>query len=228
MREIEFVMRVREGSKQSNGAPRYRALAQEEAARHAAHEDRRAEAARTEAAKFFYDLRRGLRLARVAVANRLGTEPDVIEALETGSLDSLPPWQEIVRIVTGYTHMVALDPRPVLNALHFALSNHYRQLAGQSWLQKARRKAAGWPANFDQPRQNRPYALTWAAGLSLPIVLVLSFMITSGLHASQMPQPLVSMFGLDKKAQAETEKKLEGLVWIDVADPRERRGDKLR
>ncbi len=221
-------MRNREGLRQRHGAPRYQALAQEEAARHAAYEERRAEAARSEAAKFFYDLRRGLRLARVAVANHLNTEPEIVEALETGSLERLPPWQETVRIVSIYTQMVALDPRPVLNALHFALSHHHRQLAGQSWLQRARRKASGWPAAFDRPRQTRPHALTWAAGLSLPVVLLLSFMITSGLHAHQLPQPIVSMFGLDKAAQAETVKKLEGLVWIDVADPRERRADKLR
>ena len=68
-------MRERPPSRRGNAAPRYDRVAADDAVRIAAYNERAAAAARHEAARFFYDLRQGLRLARVAVANRLGDPP---------------------------------------------------------------------------------------------------------------------------------------------------------
>lgn len=191
------------------------------------HDDLRAEAARTQTARFFYDLRRGLRLARVAVANRVGTEPSVIEALETGNLGALPPWPQTLHIVTDYARLVHLDPRPVLHALHFAVSHHQQMLANEGLAKRIYRKLSRFPHAIGQAQHQRGHVLTWAAGVAVPAVLVGSLALTSGIQASQLPRPLASMLGFDQASRAESIKRLEGLVWIDVADPRQRRGDKL-
>lgn len=220
-------MRGREGSGRPVAAPRYRAVAGEVAAHDAAHDDLRAEAARTQAARFFYDLRRGLRMARVAIANRVGTDASVIEALETGNLGALPPWPQTLRIVTDYARLVQLDPRPVLHALHFAISHRQQMLANEGLAKRLYRKLCSIPRAFGEAHHQRSHALTWAAGVGVPAVLMGSLALTSGLQASQLPRPLASMLGFDNAARAESIKRLEGLVWIDAADPRQRRGDKL-
>jgi hypothetical protein len=220
-------MRVREGSRQSVAAPRYRAAAGEQAAHAAVHDDLRAEAARTQVARFFYDLRRGLRMARVAIANRIGTDPGVIEALETGNLAALPPWPQTLNIVTNYARLVHLDPRPVLNALHFAMSHRQQMLAKEGLVKRLYRKLAGVSRAFSEAHHQRSHVLTWAAGIGVPAVLMGSLALTSGLQASQLPRPLASMLGFDQASRAESIKRLEGLVWIDATDPRQRRGDKL-
>ncbi len=220
-------MRAREGKRRPNSAPRYQALAGETAARAAAHDARRAEAARLESARFFHDLRRGLRMARVAIANRVGTDPEVIEALEAGAIDRLPPWPATMRIVTNYAGLVQLDPRPVLHALHFAMMHRQQVLARESWLQRLRRKLSASRSSSGAGQHGHSTTLTWVAGVGVPAVLVGSLMLTSGLQASQLPGPLASMFGLERATRAESIKRLEGLVWIDAADPRKRRGDKL-
>jgi transcriptional regulator with XRE-family HTH domain len=62
----------------------------------------------------FRDLRRILRLSIPDLAARLGTRLDVIAALERGEISRLPPWPETVRVVTGFTSLARIDPRPVL------------------------------------------------------------------------------------------------------------------
>jgi transcriptional regulator with XRE-family HTH domain len=62
----------------------------------------------------FRDLRRILRLSLPELAARLGTRIDVVTALERGDIRRLPPWPETVRVVTGFTSLARIDPRPVL------------------------------------------------------------------------------------------------------------------
>jgi len=62
----------------------------------------------------FRDLRRILRLSLPDLAARLGTRIDVVTALERGEIGRLPPWPETVRVVTGFTSLARIDPRPVL------------------------------------------------------------------------------------------------------------------
>lgn len=166
-------------------------------------------------------------MARVAVANRIGCDASVIEALETGNLGALPAWPQTVRVVTAYTHIVQLDPRPVLHALHFAHSHHQHMLASEGFAKRLYRKVMGATAASGDNRQRSSRVLTWAAGIGGPAVLMGSLAIASGLQASQLSGSLASMFGIEQGSRAESIKRLEGLMWIDAADPRQRRGDKL-
>jgi len=74
--------------------------------------------AAAESAGLFRDLRRVLKLSLPQIALRLGTRIEVIEALETGNARRLPPWPETVRVVTAYTGLARIDPRPVLAIIH--------------------------------------------------------------------------------------------------------------
>lgn len=65
----------------------------------------------------FRDLRRILKLPLPELAARLGTRIDVVSALERGEIGRLPPWPETVRVVTGFTSMARIDPRPVLGII---------------------------------------------------------------------------------------------------------------
>jgi hypothetical protein len=71
----------------------------------------------TETARFFFELRRYLRLSTSEVAHRVGTHPNIIVALEAGRIDGLPVWSETARIVTAYIGLARLDPRPALERL---------------------------------------------------------------------------------------------------------------
>ncbi len=68
-------------------------------------------------ARFFMDLRRALRLTLPQAAHYLKVHTGVLEALETGQVEYLPPWPQTVQIVMGYTSMAGVDGRPVLNAI---------------------------------------------------------------------------------------------------------------
>jgi hypothetical protein len=62
-------------------------------------------------------LRRYLRLSIAAVAQRVGTRPEIIAALEAGQIEALPVWSETARIVAAYIGLANLDPRPALDRL---------------------------------------------------------------------------------------------------------------
>jgi transcriptional regulator with XRE-family HTH domain len=79
----------------------------------------------------FRDLRRALNISLPELASRLGTRIDVLNALEKGDLSRLPPWPETARIVAEFTAMGKIDPRPVLGVLS-------QQMAGSATLGKAR------------------------------------------------------------------------------------------
>lgn len=70
-----------------------------------------------EAAQFFFVLRGFLHLSIESAADLLGTEPQVIWALETGKIDALPSWPEVERLVEAYTGLANCDPGPVLAVL---------------------------------------------------------------------------------------------------------------
>jgi hypothetical protein len=68
-------------------------------------------------ARFFIDLRQALRLTVPQAAQYLQVRPEVVEALETGQVEYLPPWQETSAIVMTYTSMAGVNGRPALNAI---------------------------------------------------------------------------------------------------------------
>jgi len=70
-----------------------------------------------EAAALFRRIRQFTGLSVAQLAQRLYTAPAVIEALESGTLGRLPPWPELVLVVSGFTALAGIDPRPVLTTL---------------------------------------------------------------------------------------------------------------
>ena len=67
--------------------------------------------------KLFRDLRRCLKLSIPELARRLETRIETIEALENGLVRRLPPWRETVRVVSAFTLLAKIDPRPVLKVI---------------------------------------------------------------------------------------------------------------
>jgi transcriptional regulator with XRE-family HTH domain len=68
-------------------------------------------------ARLLGDARRVLGLSEEALAMRLGVEPGVVRALESGRLAELPRWDETARVVSTLLNALSIDPRPVLHAL---------------------------------------------------------------------------------------------------------------
>jgi hypothetical protein len=68
-------------------------------------------------ARFFIDLRQALRLTVPQAAYYLSVQPEVVEALETGQVEYLPPWSETSAIIMTYTSMAGVSGRQVLNAI---------------------------------------------------------------------------------------------------------------
>jgi hypothetical protein len=68
-------------------------------------------------ARFFIDLRQALRLTVPQAAYYLTVQPEVVEALETGQVEHLPPWEETSAIIMTYTSMANVNGRPILNAI---------------------------------------------------------------------------------------------------------------
>jgi hypothetical protein len=74
-----------------------------------------------EVAELFRDLRAATTLTEMDLAGRLGTRPDVVQALEQGALYALPPWPETCRVVNAYGAMLNLDVRPLLRRIYAQL-----------------------------------------------------------------------------------------------------------
>lgn len=188
-------------------------------------------------ARFFTDLRRALRLTLPQAAYYLQVHTSIVEALETGQVEYLPPWPQTVQIVMGYASMAGIDGRPVLNAIGNLIvmlqptpekstasegphaGSHFLR-AGSAIANGARRL----PMDAMHQIRQRPQRALYA--LSLPLFILLF------LHASifeVVAQPFssavqhVSVYFQEHFAPVQ-----DGLRWIDVSDPRSRRTDKLQ
>ena len=188
-------------------------------------------------ARFFTDLRRALRLTLPQAAYHLQVHTSMIEALETGQVEYLPPWPQTVQIVMGYASMAGIDGRPALNAIGNLIvmlqptpekspasegphaGSHFLR-AGSAIANGARRL----PMDAMHQIRQRPQRALYA--LSLPLFILLF------LHASifeVVAQPFssavqhVSVYFQEHFAPVQ-----DGLRWIDVSDPRSRRTDKLQ
>jgi hypothetical protein len=74
-----------------------------------------------EVAELFRDLRAATALSEMELAARIGTRPEVVQALEQGALQALPPWAETCRVVNAYGTMLNLDVRPLLRRIYAQL-----------------------------------------------------------------------------------------------------------
>jgi Helix-turn-helix domain len=192
---------------------------------------------RSNISRLFWDLRNALRMTPHQAAAQLQTRVDIIEALETGQFELLPQGPETARIVMTYTGMAGIDGRPVLAALADLMrdaaaraqpsrsqsSQRLRQ-AGTAFANGAKRLPAG---ALKQVRE-RPDRAFYA--VSLPLGIVLLLLNTSVLQAAfnHVPRPVARLAqNVRQYFQVEFAPVREGLRWIEVDDPRRRRGDKL-
>ena len=202
---------------------------------------------RSNIARFFIDLRRVMKITPYQAASHLVTPVETFEALETGTIERLPSWPETSRIVMAYTSIAGVDGRPVLSAIADEMrlvdqANAARvaaaQRLSQSRFQVERLRQAGTavangvrrlPKGAMQQVRERPDRALYA--VSLPLGLVLLLLNTTILQSafSHMPRPIARM-AVDVRQFFEVAfaPVHEGLRWIDVDDPRARRGDKLR
>jgi hypothetical protein len=203
-----------------------------------------------EVARFFRDLRGALRLNPAQAAQALSTRVDIIAALETGLIGSLPPWPETCRIVRTYAGFAGLDPRPVLHSLEQLFVEAPRvapvrtprrprlpQLGRQGApILKAigggSRRAAEAARNVRDvvnEHAGKPGMALFTVTMGIALILLITQTAVLEAAVSQLPP---SMKRIVRGAQNYVIVRLapvrDGLRWIDVPDPRTRRSDKLQ
>ncbi|MGQ0457394.1 MAG: helix-turn-helix domain-containing protein [Hyphomicrobium sp.] len=190
--------------------------------------------------RYFLELRSALRLTPHQAAVHLQAHPDIVETLEAGRIDALPPWPETVRIVTAYAAMAGADGRPALSLIADTLSVIAQDI---SVAQPVARLAAPAPASAStrsQPKGRIRHAV--AAGARLPqdairgarrrpdrafyaISLPLGLLLLATLNSPGLTRARTSVGDYFRVQFASFH---EGFRWIEVSDPRVRRGDKLQ
>ncbi len=186
-------------------------------------------------ARYFLDLRTALRLSPSRVAALLQTSPDVIYALERGTLEDLPAWPQVERVIISYATMAGIDGRPVLALIAETLGPMARRepalegppqrllaaptgRGGAARLRGAAIAARRFPQEAFEGARARPHRVFYA--LSLPL-----FLMIVALNTSAMTRALTSMSDYFRAHFAEVR---EGHRWIEVSNPRSRRADKLQ
>jgi hypothetical protein len=196
-----------------------------------------------EVGKIFRNMRAALKVPRAALARRLATTPAVIDSFEAGAVTALPHWRETERIVRSYCDLLRFDPEPVLwrlrSQLQAAAASYARAAPPQlppPPSERAAARGAGPPVASAAPvRPRRRRRARTLFVLSTPIVLVAT-LVYLGQSASKpvyqaialLPMPIAGpvragfdyLLGLTMPSR-------DGLTWIDVADPRSRKVDKL-
>lgn len=198
---------------------------------------------RAEIARFFGDLRRTLRLTLPQVATHFRVGHEVLEALETGHVEYLPPSHETARFIMAYTAAGRIDGRAVLGAIGRLVSkierdgynapvpvqpsrpavNRRRQIlqAGSAIAHNASRL----PKGAIEHMRRRPDRAFYA--LSLPLgFLLLALNMGPLAHVTRPFSASVEWFS--GYFQEHFGAVRDGLRYIEVDDPRSRRGDKLQ
>ena len=178
---------------------------------------------------FFLQLRQYLGLTPVQVAAHLKTHPEVIAALETGTLSRLPSWPQTHQLVWAYAAMASIDPTPALHSLQFHFvavtageSTPEPQAAPPARMVAIRKFLTSW-----MPRRWPIWRIA-AVGVALMIAGLgtQSSMVEAAM--TNLPAPLGGAVRYAKDAILfKTSRKFEGMTWIDVDNPRTRRADKL-
>ena len=198
-------------------------------------------------ARFFRELRRSLQITPHQAAAHLLTQVEVIAALEAGDTTHLPPWPETQRIVMTYAGWASIDGRPLLSAiasLHgpqklvrpAAANSTARRVPLQVSTERLRRAgnalaegAKRLPRDAIHKAKERPVRTLYT--LSLPIAGLILLLNTTLLQSAvvNLPTSFVHLLkGGREMLTAYWAPVREGLRWIDVDDPRARRGDKLQ
>lgn len=186
-----------------------------------------------------------------AMAGRLGTTTNVIRALEKGQLLALPPWPETRRIVDQWVSGAGLDPRPALTSLASTLqaARDNATSGTKSGSKRAKKAATATSAAGNEPAKKRPWPRFArrlpAMSLSLPpsrvmrwggLVVALAAVWSAATQTAVVAGAVARLPAPAERAVRSISDYLairfapvrEGHRWIDVEDPRSRRGDKLR
>ncbi|MGD9785313.1 MAG: hypothetical protein AB7U49_11570 [Hyphomicrobiaceae bacterium] len=184
-------------------------------------------------------VREGERLDEVALAWFLEVPLDTVRALESGSLAVLPPWPETERTVRRWLGLAGLDPAPSLSELKAAVSAH----GGRT---RAAATDAGAMADVTPVERRRPASrmavalanrrmpsrpARWAIGGLVLLVAAWGIgretLVVAGAVGETPPARGIVQRVSDYLAItfAPTQ---AGHRWIDVANPRTRRTDKLQ
>lgn len=202
-----------------------------------------------EVARFFHDLRGVLRLTPMQAADALATRVDIVSALEAGQIGALPPWPETCRIVRTYAGFAGLDPRPVLHVLEQLFVASPRDPAAAIAARPRRpnlgqgmpilkaiggggRKAAEAARNVHRvvnDHAGRPGMALFTVTLGVALIVLITQTAVLEAAVSQLP-PSMKRFvrGAQNYVIVRLAPVRDGLRWIDVPDPRTRRGDKLQ
>ncbi len=208
-------------------------------------------------AQLFRDLRRLKQQSIPNIAAIFHTHVDAIQALEQGDVARLPPWPETVRLVSAYTASAGIDAGPVLDLMRYRLEQlvqlHKPAVARSEppaviakirttstrmsdWVGAASSRAgsAMLAARTSAPiealrRLRRPSGRLMVAlvGLLLVVGTVSSATMLQA-SVSGLPRPVSGLLrGIRDFVVWQMAPIREGHRWIEVDDPRSRRGDKL-
>lgn len=194
-----------------------------------------------ECGHFFRGLIGYLGVSRTELALRLECNAHSLEALERGDIGGLPPWPETVRIVTGLTAPAGIDPRPALRLLGQRWKASSEAPAGRPfrmprvppWAALARQTAAavlnGARARLFETRLSLR-AWVYAAAIAAPLAFaVFAARPAAFVEAASVPETFAGLFRETREfVLYQIAPQRDGLRWIEVDDPRLRRGDKLR
>jgi hypothetical protein len=195
----------------------------------------------------FTRMRQTMNVSRETIARRLATRASTIDDFEAGAITALPNWKETNRIVRGYCELLRLDPEPILWRIRSHLEAVANQVRAPRPAPVAARPASvrpdGMPASMVRERTEtgRPQAarrrrrVRTLFTLSAPIVL-LAGMVFAAQAVPQVVYPALAFLPdqveLPVRAGLEylvllTASRRDGLRWIEVADPKIRKADKL-
>ncbi|MDX2202118.1 MAG: helix-turn-helix domain-containing protein [Hyphomicrobiaceae bacterium] len=195
--------------------------------------------------KIFANMRAAMKVSRETIARRLATTGAVIEALESGTIASFPHHRETARIVRGYCDLLKLDPEPIL----WRIRSHYHASGLPMGLLQPEARPQPEPAATPPTVTTQRTVRTRGGGsrrrrrrsvrllaLALPAVLAGGMMIL----AQAAPATVYSALswlpgkvrapardGFDMLVLAVAPSR-DGLRWVEVGDPRLRKGDKLQ
>ena len=208
-------------------------------------------------AEIFRNMRRMLNVSIDVVAADLRTTRGVIGALEAGAVYALPPWGETHRVVVTYAQRAGIDARPILARLEgYLIYNAGSQPAAALPAPRARaatdvpafkkdRRPAKDPLAFEKTPLSHPPRLSRKRrrrrarrllAMALLLAVVGGTIVAARLRpellleaARQLPQQVAtSALSSAELLVFRTAPRQDGLRWVDMADPRIRKADKLR
>jgi DNA-binding XRE family transcriptional regulator len=186
----------------------------------------------------FRTMRHDLGVSQATLARRVGASVITIEALEAGAVRGLPGKSDLRRIIAAYAAMVHADLTPIEQRLF-----RYFEVPEQTNLISVRDQGHK-PGTSKRPNRSTSKLGRVIGFLSLRRVLTLGIPLLTALGvattAHTSPQSLfavadtmpVSMRSFAQAGLAMItpvkSHRAEGLLWIDTADPRSRKADRLK